>query len=1029
MLARAVSLFALLGLCLVWTPSPAPAQDGPRSLDPRLKIELFAEQPRVVTPTGLDVDAFGRVLVIESHTHFPPAGYAGPDSDRLLLLTDADGDGRADDSPPFADGFRHAMSVLALPPWVSDQVELKAAPNGRQLAVLVATRRAIWLLHDDDGDGHADRRRELLTLVTPGDYPHNGLAGFALDPLDWLYFGFGENLGAEYTLKGTDGATLSGGGEGGNLYRCRLDGSGLQQVATGFWNPHASAVDPLGRLFTVDNDPDSRPPCRLLSIWPGADFGYRFRNGRKGLHPFTAWNGEIAGTVPMTAGTGEAPSGIVACESPQFPAAFAGQLLVTSWGDHRIDRFELKPRGSAWQSLAEPLITGPANFRPVGLAFAPDGSLYCSDWVKADYNVHGQGRVWRISAVEQPAATGPAHLDVLPTLLDDPAARAAALADLRLARRRGAARQLAASVAGREALRGVVQDRAAPPRARHEAFWAVLQQAKSPAFTPGDQALLLQPDSGLAPAAAAQLGTPSFPAQPALAGKLARLLLNERLGGRAPKSDQSALLPALAGSHLEDRQLVALALSIDDPAVFATLVETLARHLPREELLAPLLPGGQRPAKWRLASLLAARRQDSRRADAAELGLADGDPQVRRAAVQWAAEERFTDLRTVVDGLFASRGMTPDLFLATLAASQMLAGTAATDIDKTPAAQVVLPLIADAERSADVRAQALRLVSPTDAALTPELFDSLWGTGQPLLRREALRTWQLGRAGVIADRLLPLTSDAQADLKQRLDGAVALAGIATDHPQAATVSDTLRQLVLHEETPLAIEGLRSLRSRSQPTADDLRVLTELTDRLLKRPAPWGDSDEELAEQVRLLHTRWKRPLPAALAQRLEPRPGTREEWVAALGRGRGGDYDAGRRIFYHPQGPLCARCHTVNGRGGRVGPDLTRVSDSLNRLQVMQSILDPSGEIAPQYVAWTIETQAGQTATGMIVHENEGQTVLGNERGETQAFKTAEIVERNPQKTSVMPAELFEQMTIREVRDILTFLEQRSTGE
>jgi hypothetical protein len=55
--------------------------------------------------------------------------------------------------------------------------------------------------------------------------------------------------------------------------------------------------------------------------------------------------------------------------------------------------------------------------------------------------------------------------------------------------------------------------------------------------------------------------------------------------------------------------------------------------------------------------------------------------------------------------------------------------------------------------------------------------------------------------------------------------------------------------------------------------------------------------------------------------------------------------------------------------------------------------------------------------------------VLGNERGETQAFKTAEIVERNPQKTSVMPAELFEQMTIREVRDILTFLEQRSTGE
>ncbi|MFM8218643.1 MAG: hypothetical protein ACKOJF_06940, partial [Planctomycetaceae bacterium] len=273
------------------------------------------------------------------------------------------------------------------------------------------------------------------------------------------------------------------------------------------------------------------------------------------------------------------------------------------------------------------------------------------------------------------------------------------------------------------------------------------------------------------------------------------------------------------------------------------------------------------------------------------------------------------DLRSVVDGLFASRGMTPDLFLATLAASQMLAGTAPTDIDKTPAAQVVLPLIADAGRSADVRAQALRLVSPGDEALTAELFDSLWGTGQPLLRREALRTWQLGRAGSIADRLLPLTEDSQAELKQRLDAAVALAGIPADHPQGATVTEALRKLVLQADTPLAIEGLRSLRSRSQPAAADLQVLSELTERLLQRPAPWSDADEELAEQVRLLHTRWKRPLPAGLAARLEPRPSTREEWVAALGRGRGGDHDAGRRIFYHPQGPLCARCHTVNGRG------------------------------------------------------------------------------------------------------------------
>ena len=78
--------------------------------------------------------------------------------------------------------------------------------------------------------------------------------------------------------------------------------------ATGFWNPHASCVDGFGRMFTVDNDPDDRPPCRMLHIIPGGDYGYRFRNGRRGIHPFTAWDGELPGTLPMVSGTGEAPN-------------------------------------------------------------------------------------------------------------------------------------------------------------------------------------------------------------------------------------------------------------------------------------------------------------------------------------------------------------------------------------------------------------------------------------------------------------------------------------------------------------------------------------------------------------------------------------------------------------------------------------------------------------------------------------------------------------------------------------------------
>jgi len=302
----------------------------------------------------------------------------------------------------------------------------------------------------------------------------NGLAGLAFDALGWLYFGFGENLGADYKIIGSDGTTLAGGGEGGCVCRCRLDGSKLERWATGFWNPHASCFDAFGRLFTVDNDPDSRPPCRLLHIIQGGDYGYRFRNGRAGLHPFTSWNGEIPGTLPMVAGTGEAPSGILSYESDGFPEEYIGNLFVTSWGDHRIDRFRLKPRGASFGSVAEPVIVGGEDFRPVGIACAPDGSLYCTDWVKRDYNLHGHGRVWRISPIE----SGNAHRHRCSNGLAR-SSGARELGDLLKSNRndvrRTCATALRATEIGRHQLLLALNDRAQSPRVRIESLWSIAQ--------------------------------------------------------------------------------------------------------------------------------------------------------------------------------------------------------------------------------------------------------------------------------------------------------------------------------------------------------------------------------------------------------------------------------------------------------------------------------------------------------------------------------------------------------------------------
>ncbi len=249
--------------------------DPPRPVDSRLVLERIAAEPELVTPTGIAIDHRGRVLVIESHTHFPPANYKGPRADRILLFADRDGDGRPEPAGIFFEGTKWTMSVAV----------------ARDGSVYVATRAALYHLDDRDGDGRADGivpgklPEPIVHLDSTGDYPHNGLSGFAFDAAGDVYFGLGENLGVPYRLVGRDGTTHSGGGEGGNIFRCRPDGRGLVRVATGFWNPFNVTFDTAGNLFAVDNDPDSRPPCRLLHIVEGGDYGYRFRNGRRGTPP------------------------------------------------------------------------------------------------------------------------------------------------------------------------------------------------------------------------------------------------------------------------------------------------------------------------------------------------------------------------------------------------------------------------------------------------------------------------------------------------------------------------------------------------------------------------------------------------------------------------------------------------------------------------------------------------------------------------------------------------------------------------
>ena len=981
-----VCLFGLVALSLAWL-GAAHAQELPYSTDPRVRIDLFAENPLIVTPTGIDVDELGRVWTIESNTHFPPEGYKGHPSDRILVFPGATGPGPA--TPVvFADGFRHAMSLAIRPAWM-DIVQLQelqvAAPVGTT-QIFLATRRDLQLLEDTNGDGKADRQHVILKLETKGDYPHNGLAGLAFDSLDNLYVGFGENLGEDYTLTGRDGVTLKGGSEGGNVYRLRPDGSKLELWSTGYWNPHASCVDALGHLFTVDNDPDSRPPCRLMHSVRGGDFGYRFRNGRKGLHPFTSWNGEVAGTLPMAAGTGEAPSGLLAYESAGLPSEFVGDLLGGSWGDHRVDRFRLKQRGASYESVAEPLIVGGENFRPVGIATAPDGSVYITDWVLGDYKVHGRGRIWRISNVDTQAHQS---LDLASIrLLDDQAKLLEHIKSPKQSERRVAARRLA-NLAIRPLI-GLARDAEASTRAKYEAVSALiphkgldherqLTQYALALTAPYDavQALYLEHYDQI----------PSIP-------KLMEIL--NAPAGNDPHfilGSMRALTPLIRslGSTQPKAAVVFLnrATNTSDPFVFGKLVQLLRETLNSEQRLKALSSKASLEPRLRQALVLASAEgfPESDRATVqaiTTLGLDDSDTAVRRSAVQVAASQYFDGLKPNVEQVLASEPMTEELFLASIAALEMLDGKSPKEFDQTPAAKYVVPLLKSNLDKPGIAIQAIRLANPKDSAEVSELLASVvTGEHSLSIKLEAIRTLATSNRPETLIALRLVADDSNQDQSLREWAFLGLAG------QPSIETDWwLKHLKQSAKSTLRDSTLRALKSRTEEAS--VRAVFE--------------------------------------AISPEYRPASNPEWVEASEMAKPDDAESvarGLLIFSHPNGPGCIKCHRLEGRGGMIGPDLSHVGSTFTAEKLVTSILEPSREVSPQFTTWVMTTLAGQVHTGMIVHENEGKTVLGNAEGNTIELPTSVVENRMPQKISVMPEKLAERLTRQEWIDLISFLRSR----
>lgn len=789
----------------------------PKVLDDLYELTLFASEPDIVTPVGATFDAKGRLLVVEVHTHFPPKDYAGPKHDRIRIIEDTDRDGKADRFRTFYEGTDKTMSLLT-------------GPDGW---IYVATRMKIFRIRDTDGDDKADEEQQIAWLETEGDYPHNGLCGLSFDKVGRLLFGLGENLGKDYVLISAGGTKLSGGGEGGNIYRCTSDGKHLDKFATGFWNPFGICVDPQDRIFCVGNDPDSMPPCRLMHIVAGGDYGYQFRYGRSGRHPLQAWDGELPGTLPMVAGTGEAPCAVL---------PYRGQLWVTSWGDYRIERYTLEPRGASFGAKLDVAVQGDENFRPVDFAVAPDGSIFFTDWVDRSYPVHGKGRIWKLSL------------------------------------------------------------KSGAPQA------------------------------------------PPFP--PMTEGEEQAILVGSRdLASPDPFIRHSAVTWLIGSDEFEIQK-----------ANFAEFGGGAAR--------LGLLQAIRRAAE------MPQRISEKRRQDVLSTALRDPSSEVRLYALRWIADEKLTGFLPTIEKLAKVKDTTPALFTAAVATVEWLDGGKVANLKQGHRGHYFSNVITEGGYPDSITMMALRSLPPDHESLTTKQLLSLMMNSNPQVRREAIRTLALSGTEESRDLLMQA-----ADQK-------------THQPQAR--ADALVGLI---ESERHLPQIKQLAAGALKENDKVKPAAAMASLIL----PKGEE------------FRWNPPAPGA------------DAYLKKFEEYGEPDVDAGWRWFFSYG--QCSKCHTLQGRGGDTGPDLTFIAKRMDRQRLVQSIIEPSREIAPQYVPWVVELKSGKTLTGIALNREGNNEVFASADGKITRINTSDIEARHPSRVSVMPDGLASKIGPRVIYDLIGLLE------